>query len=246
MSGKFFAACIVVSIAIHAVILLLIVTSRQETFRQSDAPVFVSIISRIASSKAAEGIKRQSVRNSPYNQTQAKASKPGTDQSKPDNLTKLSPGDNNTVPSLAGSGQVQESRGSGDTVTGQVGSPSGPVGGSGNSEPLSDIPSISKARHVAINIRYDETSRQRGEQGTVQIKAEIGKKGEILKTVISSSSGFPRLDRIAVNAIRSARFTPTLKNGDPVKSEVEYKIVFRLDGQNSLKVVEDDNVRIIE
>jgi protein TonB len=97
-----------------------------------------------------------------------------------------------------------------------------------------------------MNIRYDETSRRRGEQGTVHIKAEIGKKGEILKAVIVSSSGYPRLDRIAVNAIRSASFTPTLRNGDPVKSEVEYKIVFRLDERNSLKVVEDDNVRILE
>jgi protein TonB len=97
------------------------------------------------------------------------------------------------------------------------------------------------------DIRYDETSRRRGEEGSVSINLEIDKSGNPRNVKIKQSSGYPRLDRVALNGIRSSRFSPTMKSGMPVDSQVEYTIIFRLDDMRSgLKVVEDDKVNILE
>jgi TonB family protein len=107
---------------------------------------------------------------------------------------------------------------------------------------------IIKARLVnQPDIRYDETSRMRGEEGEVSIRLEIDRSGNPRNVKIGKSSGFPRLDRVALNGIRSSRFSPTLKSGRPVDSEIEYTIIFWLDDRHSsLKVVEDDKVNILE
>ena len=107
---------------------------------------------------------------------------------------------------------------------------------------------IVKARLVnGPDIRYDETSRRRGEEGRVSILLEIDRSGNPRNARIAKSSGYPRLDRVALNGIRSSRFSPTLKSGRPVDSQIEYTIIFRLDDVNTnLKVVEDDKVNILE
>ena len=107
---------------------------------------------------------------------------------------------------------------------------------------------IIKARIInQLDIRYDEVSRRRGEEGAVGILLEIDSSGNPRNIKIAKSSGYPRLDRIALNGIRSSRFSPTLKSGRPVNSQIEYTIIFRLDDTPSgLKVVEDDKVNILE
>ena len=107
---------------------------------------------------------------------------------------------------------------------------------------------IIKARIInQLDIRYDEVSRRRGEEGNVGILLEIDSLGNPRNAKIAKSSGYPRLDRVALNGIRSSRFSPTLKSGRPVNSQIEYTIIFRLDDTPSgLKVVEDDKVNILE
>lgn len=107
---------------------------------------------------------------------------------------------------------------------------------------------ITKAHLLkAPDIRYDEISRRRGEEGSVSIDLEIDKSGNPRKVKIKQSSGYPRLDRVAMNGIRSMRFSPTMKGGRPVDSQVEYTIIFRLDDVHTgLKVIEDDKVNILE
>jgi protein TonB len=81
----------------------------------------------------------------------------------------------------------------------------------------------------------------------VSILLEIDRSGNPRNVKIGKSSGFPRLDRVALNGIRSSRFSPTLKSGRSVDSQIEYTIIFRLDDtHSSLKVVEDDKVNILE
>ncbi|HEY9160451.1 MAG TPA: energy transducer TonB [Desulfomonilia bacterium] len=107
---------------------------------------------------------------------------------------------------------------------------------------------VTKARLLkAPDIRYDEISRRRGEEGSVSIDLEIDKSGNPRNVKIKRSSGYPRLDRVAMNGISSSRFSPTMKSGRPVDSEVEFTIIFRLDDiRTGLKVVEDDKVNILE
>jgi TonB family protein len=97
------------------------------------------------------------------------------------------------------------------------------------------------------DIRYDETSRRRGEEGSVEILLEIDRSGNPRNVRLTESSGYPRLDRVALNGIRSSRFSPTLKGGRPVESEVAYVIIFRLkDEKSSMMIDEDRNVRVLE
>jgi periplasmic protein TonB len=105
-----------------------------------------------------------------------------------------------------------------------------------------------KARLVnQPDIRYDEASRIRGEEGKVSILLEIDRSGNPRNVRLTESSGYPRLDRVALNGIRSSRFSPTLKSGRPVKSEVEYIIIFSLKAEkSSMMIYEDRNVRILE
>jgi TonB family protein len=107
---------------------------------------------------------------------------------------------------------------------------------------------IIKARIInQLDISYDETSRKRGEEGKVSILLEIDRSGNPRNIRLAESSGYPRLDRVALNGIRASRFSPTLKSGRPVVSQIEYTIIFTLDDMRSnLKVVEDDKVNILE
>ena len=54
--------------------------------------------------------------------------------------------------------------------------------------------------------RYPLSSRLRGEEGLVTVKAEINADGRAGKTKVTASSGYPALDRAAVDALSKARF----------------------------------------
>lgn len=77
--------------------------------------------------------------------------------------------------------------------------------------------------------RYPRISRRRGEEGIVSIKVWIDDKGNPKKVEIIKSSGFPNLDRAAVDALRKGSFVPAMKNNKPVVSTLIQNIEFRLD-----------------
>jgi len=54
--------------------------------------------------------------------------------------------------------------------------------------------------------RYPLSSRLRGEEGLVTVKAEINANGRAEKTKVTASSGYRALDRAAVDAFSKARF----------------------------------------
>jgi len=54
--------------------------------------------------------------------------------------------------------------------------------------------------------RYPLGSRLRGEEGVVMIRASIGVDGRAVTVNVTSSSGFPSLDKAAVKAVMAVRF----------------------------------------
>ncbi|MBB1059392.1 energy transducer TonB [Marilutibacter spongiae] len=74
--------------------------------------------------------------------------------------------------------------------------------------------------------RYPATSLRRGETGTVLVRATIGVDGRPRQLDIARSSGYRRLDRAAMDAVRRWRFQPAQANGQPVEASVNVPIEF--------------------
>jgi protein TonB len=64
--------------------------------------------------------------------------------------------------------------------------------------------------------RYPMESRRRKEQGTVVLSLLVGIDGAVSQINLTHSSGFDRLDKAALEAVRKWRWSPTIRNGDPV------------------------------
>jgi protein TonB len=104
--------------------------------------------------------------------------------------------------------------------------------------PAADAPAPSAADHAGIDappkpvtpIRpvYPALSRSRGEEGTVVVEFAVGGDGRPERISIAASSGHPRLDAAAAEAVASARFSPALRDGQPVSSVARIPLVFRL------------------
>ena len=79
--------------------------------------------------------------------------------------------------------------------------------------------------------RYPIESRRKREQGTVVLTLTLGIDGAVDSIAISQSSGFARLDEAARDAVRKWRWSPVVRNGQPmrVKGVVEIPFVLRSD-----------------
>ena len=77
--------------------------------------------------------------------------------------------------------------------------------------------------------RYPIESRRKREQGTVILSLTLGVDGAVESLTIAQSSGFSRLDAAAREAVRSWRWKPMIRNGQPVrvKGVVEIPFVLR-------------------
>jgi protein TonB len=67
-------------------------------------------------------------------------------------------------------------------------------------------------------------------QGKVLIYAVISPAGTCARAEVRVTSGNPLLDEAALRAVRSWRFVPASRDGQPVAAGVEIPIVFRLEG----------------
>ena len=76
--------------------------------------------------------------------------------------------------------------------------------------------------------RYPLYSRVHGEEGTVVVSVEVLPDGRCGRLEIMKSSGYGRLDRAALEALRDAEFTPAMAAGRPVASTWQQTITFRL------------------
>ncbi|BAI95867.1 hypothetical protein Sj15T_02040 [Sphingobium sp. TA15] len=77
--------------------------------------------------------------------------------------------------------------------------------------------------------RYPVESRRKREQGTVVLALTLGLDGAVESLSIARSSGFPRLDNAARDAVRGWRWRPVMRDGQAVrvKGVVEIPFVLR-------------------
>jgi protein TonB len=76
---------------------------------------------------------------------------------------------------------------------------------------------------------YPATSRRLGEEGVVRLKVLVDERGRPHDVVVASSSGFPRLDQAAVDAVRRWRFEPATDGNRAVSAWGAVSIRFKLE-----------------
>lgn len=75
---------------------------------------------------------------------------------------------------------------------------------------------------------YPWLARLNGWEGTVVVRARVAPSGLAAAASVVRSSGFTVLDEAALTSVRRWRFAPASRGRQPVVSQVEIPIVFRL------------------
>ena len=86
--------------------------------------------------------------------------------------------------------------------------------------------------HLECNIAkpdYPYQSQRRGESGTAVVKFVVGLTGGIENVALKRSSGFPRLDDAALDAMRNSTCLPYKENGEAVRAAYSQPFAFNLD-----------------
>lgn len=75
---------------------------------------------------------------------------------------------------------------------------------------------------------YPAESHTANEQGTVMLSVAVDAAGRPTSVSVAKSSGFPRLDRSALEGVQRWRFKPALRDGVPQASSVTVPVRFML------------------
>ena len=75
---------------------------------------------------------------------------------------------------------------------------------------------------------YPALSRENGEQGSVGLRVQVSADGRAQSVAVVKSSGYPRLDRSAKNAVERYRFSPATRGGVPIAYSYTFAINFSL------------------
>jgi len=78
---------------------------------------------------------------------------------------------------------------------------------------------------------YPILSNRMNEQGKVVLRVYLGEDGRVVNTEVKTSSGYRRLDNAALNAVRTWRCKPALKNGVAVLAVALQPFKFKLEGR---------------
>lgn len=87
---------------------------------------------------------------------------------------------------------------------------------------------LSASMIEAVPPKYPYESRRLKEQGTVLLDVQLATNGAVERISVRNSSGFPRLDKAALEAVRRWRWSPTLRGGQPVAVRGVVEIPFAL------------------
>ncbi|SRR5579883_120770 len=79
-------------------------------------------------------------------------------------------------------------------------------------------------------VQYPEVARRSGLEGKVTVQALIGKDGHVEKVEVLKSD-YDIFKDAAINAMKSAKFTPARQNGTPLRIWITRTINFRLNGK---------------
>lgn len=109
-----------------------------------------------------------------------------------------------------------------------------PSGGTPGVSSVTNTQSQTSARFDAAHLRnsapaYPQASRRRGEEGLVILRVRVGINGRASEIQVAESSGHPRLDRAAEDAVARWRFEPARDGDQPVDSWVRVPVAFRLE-----------------
>lgn len=74
--------------------------------------------------------------------------------------------------------------------------------------------------------RYPQEALRRNIGGIVRVQAVVSPDGSVERLELASSSGNRHLDRAALEAVRRWRFTPAVRNGQPVSATVIVPLEF--------------------
>lgn len=77
---------------------------------------------------------------------------------------------------------------------------------------------------------YPLESRRKKEQGVVLLNLLLAEDGSVAEIAVQASSGFSRLDKAAMDAVRHWRWSPTARNGERMKVRGVVEIPFVLKG----------------
>jgi len=75
---------------------------------------------------------------------------------------------------------------------------------------------------------YPSLSRRSGEQGRVLLKVLVSEKGLAESVQLDSSSGYEKLDRAAIEAVKKWSFIPAKRSNQPVSAYVLVPVKFSL------------------
>lgn len=76
---------------------------------------------------------------------------------------------------------------------------------------------------------YPSVSKRLGEHGSVVCRLFVGDDGRVTRVDLVRSSGYPRLDNAALDALRGWRFVAALDQGFAVPSEFTHTVRFRFE-----------------
>lgn len=75
---------------------------------------------------------------------------------------------------------------------------------------------------------YPPASRRAGEQGTVRLKVLVDTSGRASNVAVTQSSGFPRLDQAATEAVRKWRFVAATDGTNKIQAYTQVAVTFKL------------------
>ena len=79
-----------------------------------------------------------------------------------------------------------------------------------------------------VDPTYPPASRRAGEQGTVRLKVLVDTNGRPSNVAVTQSSGFPRLDEAAVQAVRKWRFEAATDGSKKIQAYTQVAVTFKL------------------
>ncbi|MSQ18835.1 MAG: energy transducer TonB [Betaproteobacteria bacterium] len=76
---------------------------------------------------------------------------------------------------------------------------------------------------------YPSVSRRFGEQGKVLVRVFVDPNGLPSRVELETTSGYPRLDNVAIETVKRWKFVPARQGEKPIAASVLVPVVFKLD-----------------
>jgi protein TonB len=75
---------------------------------------------------------------------------------------------------------------------------------------------------------YPDASRRAGETGRCKVRVTVSADGRITDAILEQRTGFDRLDRACLDAVKGQRMIPAMRNGRAMESRVTVPISWKL------------------